>query len=366
MTVYTNTLKRIFKIPFNWFFMFLFPVIFLVLISVSISDDEVADPLANTLPFGIVDLDNSSLSKVLIEKLEARFIVLEIAQIDINSTLTEQTVPWILLIPDGYGADITQGNTPVLEGYSLTITDVSEIGTAYAESITRSLMLLGSDDETILSEWVKTSELTVTTAPKSSDWGLITFWFGFFGFVAIYTAYFVSKTLTDDKKRGMPDRLGVIPASPRKHLISSALAAFTATEISVAALMLVVIVLLGVVPNMFLLFLLLSLFNLFSVCLVLAILSMAKDLGAGSVIVTMTAVIFSMLGGVFWPLDLVPEYMQKAAYFSPGYWLVRGIGGVQDISFEGFGMSVLFLTGFTIVAILLGGWKSIQKMEDDN
>jgi len=78
----------------------------------------------------------------------------------------------------------------------------------------------------------------------------------------------------------------------------------------------------------------------------------------------MLATIFSMLGGIFWPLEFVPEFMRKLAWFSPGYWLSRGLSEIKTITFEGFGMPMLFLGGFTLVAILLGGWKQVQKMEE--
>ncbi|MCL1824259.1 MAG: ABC transporter permease [Oscillospiraceae bacterium] len=368
MIVFKNTLKRIFITPLSLVFLLLFPCIFTVLLiaSNSASDDEVVDPsLSDLLVFGAVDLDNSVLSKTLIEKLEVRFKVIDVAESDISAQLTEQEVPWVLLIPQGYERDILEGKTPSLEGYSLTISDVSAMGSANAESITRALMLLGTDDEAVLAEWSEKSALDIQIVKNTDNWAGITFWFGFFGWVGILTAYFIAKALVDDKRGGMPDRIGVLPHSPRKHLIQSALAVFGTMEITIIMLMTAVFAVLGTIPNIHLLFLILSLYNLFAVSMVLAVLSITKDLGVASGIIVLSSSLFSMIGGVYWPLELVPEFMQKFAWFSPAYWLMRGIGGIKEITFDGFGISILFLLGFTVVAVLLGGWKSIQKMDDD-
>ncbi|WML50983.1 ABC transporter permease [Neobacillus sp. PS3-12] len=54
----------------------------------------------------------------------------------------------------------------------------------------------------------------------------------------------------------------------------------------------------------------------------------------GSVIITATC----MLGGVYWPLDIVPTFMQKIADFIPQTWAMRGFteliargGTISDI-----------------------------------
>ena len=181
----------------------------------------------------------------------------------------------------------------------------------------------------------------------------------------MFAAYFVVRTLLDDKLKGMPMRLGVLPVSPRRVLTESTLAAFVATIISAAGLMLAIYNQVGEIPNPAHLFLLLCLFNLFSVALVRAVVSAVKTMATVPVIVTMLANIFAMIGGLFWPVELMPPFMQRLAWFSPGYWLSRGMRGIQDISFEGFVLPVLFLLAFTIVTLLIGGWTRIQAVEEE-
>jgi ABC-2 type transport system permease protein len=63
-----------------------------------------------------------------------------------------------------------------------------------------------------------------------------------------------------------------------------------------------------------------------------------------------------MLGGVFWPLEVVPAFMQKIAQFVPQTWAMKGFtelmargGGVGDIL-----GSVAILMGFAVVFLAMG------------
>jgi ABC-2 type transport system permease protein len=364
MIIFTTTLKRIFKQPLNWAFILCFPLLFTILTAI-VSVDPVVDLSESGMYFGVVDRDNTALSQTLVGQLKKRYNIrgFEYSEEDITAALTDSDVPWILLIREGYGRDVLAGREPQLEGYCLAISDVSALGGATVQNITRALILLGSDDPAAIAAWESASHVDVTFF-ASDNWDSISYMFGFFGFVSIFTAYFIIKTLLDDKRGGMPDRLGVLPKDQRSVMLQGTLAAFLTTEITVVLLFLTMRIQLGEIYNAVHLFVLLSMYNLFSVGLVLAIVSVARDLGAASVVMTMLSTVFSMLGGLFWPLEIVPEFMRRFAWFSPGYWLARGLQNIKDITFEGFGMPMLFLAGFVAVTILIGGWRRVQPMEE--
>jgi ABC-2 type transport system permease protein len=119
----------------------------------------------------------------------------------------------------------------------------------------------------------------------------------------------------------------------------------------------------GPIDNVLAIFLMMSLFNLFAVSLVLALSSVIKTFVAISVAISMIATLLSMLGGLFWPLEFVPDIMVKIAWFTPSYWFNQGLRNVGDITFEGFVMPILFLLAFTVVTLLIGGFKRVQKLE---
>jgi ABC-2 type transport system permease protein len=227
-------------------------------------------------------------------------------------------------------------------------------------------MILGTNDEEILAQWAEAAQVEISYAGTGDNWNELVMWISMFGYISIFTAYFVIKTLLDDKRRGMPERVGVLPVSPRRYLIQGTLAAFLTTEITVALVLAVLQLALGAIPNVLLMFLLLSFMNLFSVSLVLTITSIAKSLAGISVSMSMIATLSAMLGGLFWPLEIVPEVMQRVAWFTPGYWFGEGLRNIREPGFENFGVPMLFLFGFTLMTLLIGGFKKVQKMEEDS
>ena len=364
MTIFTTTLKRILVQPINLVLIVIFPLIFTIIIQATVNADRLYDTdITSTMRFGVVDNDNTVLSRTLISRLNMRYNIVEIEQDDITSTLTDSLVPWVLLINNGYERDIKNGIALELEGYSLTISDASALGSVATANLTRSLLILGTDDEETLQTWIEDSHVDVTLT-KGDTWESLVFWLGYYGYISLFTSYFIVKTLVDDKKSGMPDRLGVLPQRTGKVLIQGTLAALILTEVTAILLLLVLHLLVGAIPNVILLFALLSLYNLFSVGFVLAILSSLRSVATSSVVMTVFATLSAMLGGLFWPIDLVPAFMQKLAWFSPGYWFASGIENLREVTIEGYGLSVLFLAGFSVVVILFGGWGKISRIEE--
>ena len=366
MIIFKMALKRVLGQPINWLFILMFPLAFMFLVSVSDNHADETPWLAGAVtPIGVVDQDQTALSQTLIAQLDVRFPVQELYEEDIAAVLTDQEVFWVLAIREGYAANVLQGAAPALDGYSLALSDASVVANQMAQNITRALMVLGTDDPAALARWREASRVEVTVVGDGDTWAGIGQFLGMYGFIAMFAAFFIVRTLMDDKMKGMPMRLSVLPVSPRRVLTESTFAAFIATVLSAVGLMLAVYLRLGEIPNPVHLFLLLCLFNLFSVALVRAVVSAVKTMTAVSLIVTMIANIFAMLGGLFWPLDFVPPFMQRLAWFSPGYWLSRGMRNVQEISFEGFVVPVFFLVAFTVVTLLIGGWAQIQAVEEE-
>ncbi|MCL2076899.1 MAG: ABC transporter permease [Oscillospiraceae bacterium] len=366
MIVFTTTVKRILKQPLNWVFIMIFPIVSFILISISAAEKPQQDIAEISVYFGVADNDDTLLSRALANQLGLRYNIIEVEEADVTAVLTDGSIPWVLLINEGYEQDVLERNFDLtsLEGYSLTVTDTSAIGAAMAENITRALMLLGTNDQTVISAWEETSQVEIQLTNLNDHWAAIAQWLAMFGFISIFTAYFIIKTLLDDKRGGMPDRVGVLPISTRTYLTQGSLAAFVVTELTVGLSLAVLEILYSGISNIWFLFLLLSLYNLFSVSLVLSITSFAKDLGAASVAMTMIATLSAMLGGLFWPMALVPEFMQKVAWFTPGYWFAEGLRNINEITFEGFVMPLLFLFGFTVITLLIGGLKKVQKMDE--
>ncbi|MNJ65029.1 hypothetical protein D3C77_610210 [compost metagenome] len=62
-----------------------------------------------------------------------------------------------------------------------------------------------------------------------------------------------------------------------------------------------------------------------------------------------------MIGGCFWPLSFMPEYMQKAANFVPQKWAIEAIELLSSgSSLQGVGVPLLILVLMAFVLLIIG------------
>jgi len=67
--------------------------------------------------------------------------------------------------------------------------------------------------------------------------------------------------------------------------------------------------------------------------------------GAFAVLISMVT---SMLGGAWWPIEIVPKFMQTIARFTPQYWAINGF---NKIITRGFGISEILPNFYVLLAI---------------
>ncbi len=84
----------------------------------------------------------------------------------------------------------------------------------------------------------------------------------------------------------------------------------------------------------------------------------AKTWDSVGVLGTFVFMPLSMLGGVFWSIDMLPESWRLIALLNPLYWMINGFRysmiGISEISIIfSITISVVFAIGFTIIASIL-------------
>lgn len=67
--------------------------------------------------------------------------------------------------------------------------------------------------------------------------------------------------------------------------------------------------------------------------------------GAFAVLISMVT---SMLGGAWWPIEIVPKFMQNVARFTPQYWAINGF---NKIITRGFGITEILPNFYVLLAI---------------
>lgn len=99
----------------------------------------------------------------------------------------------------------------------------------------------------------------------------------------------------------------------------------------------------------------------FALCLaamLVALVAYCKTFVQFNVFNNLFVMAFSGLGGTFAPVELMPEWVQSAARFTPSYWVIEGLRGVilagdgLGPALHAAGMTLLFALGFGVLAMV--------------
>jgi len=110
--------------------------------------------------------------------------------------------------------------------------------------------------------------------------------------------------------------------------------------------------------NMFILF---TVFAVCSIALNLAICSASKNAKQATTLSGIINTLLAMLGGAFWPRDIMPDFLRTAGDFTPTAWLVDAVNKLllssnMSAVYKNIGIIILF----TIVFFLFCSWKKVD------
>lgn len=192
-------------------------------------------------------------------------------------------------------------------------------------------------------------------------WPPIPMGFQYYGVLLLFVATKLTGIIMEDRTRKTTLRISVAPITHFQYLWQNLLA-YSVLLTGVNLL----VVLLGVLyhgENLIspiLLFIVYTFFSMSAIGFSLAFYSIIRNKEAAISLLTGIIALISMLGGVFWPIQIMPVFIQRFAMLLPTYWYSEGIvrvafgGSLGDIALP---LVILFM--FTILFLLLGSKRDI-------
>jgi ABC-2 type transport system permease protein len=183
-----------------------------------------------------------------------------------------------------------------------------------------------------------------------------------YGQVIMFTAFLMVRTILEDRVSGVLTRIAVAPVSYFRYLWATLLAyglLLVAQNALIAGLGAVVYG--GTLKAPLLQFVALSCFSLTSIAFSLAACSLF--LHRETVYLTLPTVItlMSLLGGFYAPVEMMPEALQKAAMFTPPYWLINALSILQRGEAPGrFVLSVAIMLLFAMAFLVVGSRRRME------
>ncbi|MGE6229796.1 ABC transporter permease [Paenibacillus chitinolyticus] len=334
MTIFLNCIRRVFQKGWSLLFIFVIPIILIVFL-IMVKSQEVQYKI------GIIDEDNTVFTQDFIEQLEGQYKIIHLtSKDDIKSKVINSELDGGLLFQQGFTKSLLDGEDVSVLIYDIAGTDIFGPVKVYVSSYISSAKKIASasgGDEKIFyqgMDYYKNSAFNVTYesslkyAGSERDVSNAVKSLGFIASGMIFLMTFSTSLILQDKLSGVYDRIAVTPVSRFSYLLQNMLACFVIAAIQSVLLLSIIA---SIVDFPFgqtfeqkqeMLLVCLA-FSLVCVALGIAISRFSNTrLMAGS-LSTLIYFPMLMLGGCFWPREIMPKLAQQIGDFFPTTWFLQ-------------------------------------------
>ncbi|MGY3777154.1 ABC transporter permease [Isobaculum melis] len=287
-----------------------------------------------------------------------------------EDALTEEKQAAVIIFEKGFNQAVDQGETKHVQIISLKGDVVNNtVKRALEPKINHLIRLLDLSDgnqatfEKVLADYEENAfPVNVTKVSSTEKTGKIlgATMLGVLSFFLLTSAGNMSDFMAKEKEEKTYYRLLSTPIKNSTYVLSKIVASFLLLEGQIILTLLMMKFGASIDPGVSYLFLffMLSLFGLVSVSLVLVIFTYSSSYRVMTSMKTMIFTGSSMLAGMFVPLSLMPDFMQKIAHIFPQFWLIDGIKKIQENGdFSEILLNIGILLAFSILLFSLATYR---------
>lgn len=363
MTIFFYTLRRLLRNKVNLLFILVLPPLFIGMVY------GLGNFMTTNITVGVVDLDNTPLTAMLIESLEDTSPVLMLEEGEIRNALAGSRVDYVLAIDQGFSSEIIGGNSPNIRSYSIQETNIASrvnlkvegfLGAAksLAAAVGGNSIEFYRGLETYKAGSFAVNSQTLQTGDKSLDVGL-----GGIGMLAmqmLLLSSFTSINLIRDRENRTFFRVMGSPIQLKSYMIQTIICFLLVLLLQVSVVFLIVHFGFGIYlgASIINLYLVMGVFALLCVSMGVALAALARTTQQAATAASLIITPMCMLSGLFWPRYFMPEFLQTIGQFLPATWVVEAAHKVMlGKPLTEIGMEMAILLGFIVVFFLLGTWR---------
>ncbi len=361
-TILKKELKLFYKRKTNFFWLIGMPIIFIVIMSLVFGNDDIKVTLH------AIDQDQSTFSKTFLQQLE-KIPAIEVKQ-DTSQTLSDQitqlkkgNISSIVVIPKGFGQQFTSGKQANLQLYRDGTTNqaasgieavLNNINNQYREhNIQITLLNSGKSKpevDSILQSPIQIKTINESSSQVSAVTQVVP------GYMVMFVFFIIMSMVTRfaaDRDSGMVSRLKSTTLRSWEYLIGMWL-----PNVFMVILQCVVLLAFGhfvydlPLGNVFTISLIILCLSICGTGLGMAISIMIETDQAAKGITQLFTLVGAMLGGLWFPYDLLPAFVQTVGRFTPQYWAQHGF---QEVMAYGATATDVWPTFAVLLAIGLVG-----------
>ncbi len=363
MTVFFNNLRRILGKPVNLLCMLVVPVA-LSLMVITLSSNVASYTL------GILDQDDTALTQVLQEAFTQKCSVVTVEAESIKEKVINGDVSCAIVFDDGFTEKVLAGEEAYAKSYSLSDSNGAEPVVLYINTLIATAKTLGPTVDGSVDDLAKALEEEVIGANYQANYEIYSkdgrdnventvIALGYMAVGMMFLMTFASMLLLEDKKSGVFDRITTTQFPRWAYYVQHLLSYFVVALIQICVELLVLPNLVDVSFGMnwretLQVGVVCCAFAALCIAIGITISRFAKsNLMAGGFI-SMVNIPMLMVGGCFWPREIMPEWMQTLSNFMPTAWLLNGAEKIMDgRGFMAASPEILWLLGVSALLLVV-------------
>ncbi|MDD9270117.1 ABC transporter permease [Paenibacillus sp. GCM10023248] len=301
------------------------------------------------------------------------------ADAEVKEAVTRQQVNGAFVIPENFSAVLLQGGSPEVDMYQLSVSEatatlqisLNSLLSGYQETVDLHRKLGLQDrplEEAVVQTLLQTEKHQVRANVTDYDLYVNPNMHIVIGFMLIFMMGIINNTISvvmEDRRMHTMARTFAAPVRSVEIVLGNFMGSFLVGTLQVLAILLFTRYVTHYDYGLPLIsqFIMLEFFLLASMGIASAIAGLVKSATNMGMINSLVVTPTCMLGGCFWPIALMPDWMQKIALFVPQTWVIDAIQRMaagQHLSQMWMHMGVLAL----FALILLGLGAAILKPEE--
>lgn len=361
-----NTIKVTFRKKSNIIVYLILPVAsILFLMNVMAGDGP------SSVKMGIVNKDGGVLSKDMIKYLEdtGKFEGISIDEKDVSEKVVNKKIDLAIIIPKDFEENIYNNSFKTISITSIKGEEVTAWVENYINLYIKNLLDISKasngDKESFnkIYNSYKDGQFSLRVekiVDKKHNKGLTQQGFGFFIMFMLIGSTLTSSIILKEKRERVYQRICSTPVSAKVYIMGNIISNIFIVTIQVLLALIAVRKILKIdtyIPD-YQLFLVMFIFGIVAVGIGMIIVAFSKSTAEAGNISTLIITPTCMLGGCLWPLNIMPEKVQKISNFIPQKWAIQAIeklqngGGLNSIQ-----LNILILAGFALVFFALSAFK---------
>ncbi|AFG36530.1 ABC transporter permease [Spirochaeta africana] len=325
----------------------------------------------------VINQDGGPLAGLVVESLAQSYRVEQLSADEVEEQVRRGGLEYVLEIPTGFGAEVLAARTPQLAGTAVNNPHSALHVREAVEQVTRPALVLASSLQPETEQQLAAALQQVQQGPfrveqeihsrngelSAANANGFLLAMNLFTMIMLLMGLYGGINLMRDRRSGTVMRAAAAPAGLRGY-VGGLLAALMAVQLLQVALTTAAAGL--VFPDIRLAVLarsfgVMSLFAMTSLAFGVALAGVAKSMNQLGVLGSIFIFPMAMLGGSFWPIEIMPQQLQRISVLMPNYWAGQAIqlslaqAGLQD-----FLLPIAILGAYAALLFVLGSWKRDQ------